>query len=324
MKKFFKKLFLILFLVIIIFILIFHKRLLLCYGIAEKYISLQKNISSTKDLDIKVASNSMDYKNVVYKNTNGAPLTLDIYGPSKNIYKSSPVIVYVHGGSWAYGDKTIPDALSPVLDTFRSEGYTIISTSYELMRNKENFNKQICDVKDTIRWIYKNQSTYNLDTNEIGVLGVSSGAHLSLMAGYSNDKDFTDDPNLTTYSSKVKYLIDFSGPTDLGLLNTSNLNQDLSKIFSSITNKSEIIDKFNPINYINSNTPKTLIIHSKADSIVPYESSEELYNKCNESGVKAQLISLDSSAHDLSDISSDDIISMSKGLLSFIVLNSPL
>lgn len=324
MKKFLKKLFLILFLVIIIFILIFHKRLLLCYGIAEKYISLQKNISSTKDLDIKVASNSMDYKNVVYKNTNGAPLTLDIYGPSKNIYKSSPVIVYVHGGSWAYGDKTIPDALSPVLDTFRSEGYTIISTSYELMRNKENFNKQICDVKDTIRWIYKNQSTYNLDTNEIGVLGVSSGAHLSLMAGYSNDKDFTDDPNLTAYSSKVKYLIDFSGPTDLGLLNTSNLNQDLSKIFSSITNKSEIIDKFNPINYINSNTPKTLIIHSKSDSIVPYESSEELYNKCNESGVKSQLISLDSSAHDLSDISSDDIISMSKGLLSFIVLNSPL
>ncbi|OOM07360.1 alpha/beta hydrolase [Clostridium saccharobutylicum] len=324
MKKFFKKLFLILFLVIMIFILIFHKRLLLCYGIAEKYISLQKNISSTKDLDIRVASNSMDYKNIVYKNTNGVPLTLDIYGPSKNIYKSSPVIVYVHGGSWAYGDKTIPDALSPVLDTFRSEGYTIISTSYELMRNKENFNKQICDVKDTIRWIYKNQSNYNLDTNEIGVLGVSSGAHLSLMAGYSNDKDFADDPDLTAYSSKVKYLIDFSGPTDLGLLNTSNLNADLSRIFSSITNKSKIIDKFNPINYINSNTPKTLIIHSKADSIVPYKSSEELYSKCNESGVKAQLISLDSSAHDLSDISSDDIISMSKGLLSFIVLNSPL
>ncbi|BCZ47674.1 hypothetical protein psyc5s11_37410 [Clostridium gelidum] len=324
MKKFLKIFFLILFISIIIFTIVFQKRIMLCYGIGEKYISLKDDIWTTKELDITTFSNSMNYSDVVYKNTNGVSLTLDIYGPIKQVYKSSPVLLYVHGGSFAYGDKSIPVALSPVLDTFREQGYTIISTSYELMKNTENFNKQISDVKDTIRWIYKNKSVYNIDTEEIGVIGVSSGAYLSLMASYSNDEDFVGDTQLSNYPSKVKYLIDFSGPTDLSLLNTTDLNFDLSKIFSSITNKDNIIKKFNPMTYVTSTIPNTLIIHSNLDTMVPYESSKKLYDKCIESNAKAELITLNSTAHDLSTISTDDIVSISEGLLKFVIFNSPL
>lgn len=324
MKKFLKLFFLILFIVIIIFTIVFQKRIMLCYGIGQKYISLKDNIWTTKELDITTFSNSMNYSDVVYKNTNGISLTLDIYGPIKQVYKSSPVLLYVHGGSFAYGDKSIPVALSPVLDTFREQGYTIISTSYELMKDKENFNKQISDVKDTMRWIYKNKSVYNLDTDEIGVIGVSSGAYLSLMASYSNDEDFAGDTELSKYPSKVKYLIDFAGPTDLSLLNTTGLNFDLSKIFSSITNKDNIINKYNPITYVTSTVPSTLIIHSNLDAMVPYESSKKLYDKCIESNAKAELITLNSTAHDLSTISTNDIVSISEGLLKFVIFNSPL
>ena len=102
------------------------------------------------------------------------------------------------------------------------------------------------------------------------------------MAGYSNEGDFIDDPELSKYSSKVKYLIDFAGPTDLSLLNTKGLNYDLSKIFSSIKNKENTIQKYNPIDYVNSKIPNTLIIHSNSDTMVPYESSKELYDKCIE------------------------------------------
>jgi acetyl esterase/lipase len=266
----------------------------------------------------------MNYSDVVYKDTNGISLTLDIYGPLKQVYKSSPVLLYVHGGSFAYGDKSIPNALSPILDTFREQGYTIISTSYELMRDEENFNKQISDVKDTIRWIYKNNSIYNFDVNEVGIIGVSSGAYLSLMASYSIEGDFVDDAELSEYPSKIKYLIDFAGPTDLSLLDTRSLNYDLSKIFSSITNKDDLIGKYNPIAYVNPKIPNTLIIHSNSDEMVPYESSKKLYDKCTEVKANANLITLNSNAHDLSSISNDDINSISEGLLKFIIFNSPL
>ena len=324
MKKFFKKLSLIFIIVFAILVIIFHKRIILTYEIANKYLTLKNQTWTTQEVNLEILSKSVSYKDVVYKNTNGVPLTLDIYAPLKQVYKTSPVLLYVHGGSFAYGNKNIPDTLSPILDTFREQGYTIISTSYELMRNKENFNKQISDIKDTLRWVYKNKSDYNFNTDDIGVIGISSGAYLSLMAGYSNEADFRDDAELSEYSSKVKYLIDFAGPTDLSLLNTDDLNYDLSKIFSSIKNKDDMVQKFNPIDYVNSTSPNTLIIHSSLDSTVPFESSKKLYNQLIAKNANADLITLNSNAHDLSSITNDDIVSISKGLLKFIIFNSPL
>lgn len=324
MKKFLKIFFLVIFISIIVLAMIFRKRIIFSYRIADKYISLKNHEWSTQEFDIEKSSSSMNYKDVVFKNTNGIPLTLDIYGPKNLVYKSSPVLIYVHGGSWAYGDKNIPDALSPILDTFREQGYTIISTSYELMREKENFYKQVSDIKDTIRWVYKNKATYNFDTGEIGIIGVSSGAHLSLMASYSSEDEFIDDVELSSYSSKIKYLIDFAGPTNLSLLNTKGLNYDLSKIFSSITNKEVILQRYNPISYVTSTIPNTLIIHSSLDAMVPYESSKQLYDKCISTNAKATLITLNGTAHDLSNISNDDIISISEGLLKFVIFNSPI
>lgn len=324
MKKFIKLFFLITLILLVFFGTIFHKRILLAYRIIDNYVLSKESVFAYQEFNVNTALSSMNYRDVTYKSTNNVSLTLDIYGPTRQVYKSSPVLLYVHGGSFAYGDKSIPDAISPILDTFRDQGYTIISTSYELMKDKESFSKQISDVKDTIRWIHKNNSTYNLDTNEIGVIGISSGAYLSLMASYSGDNEFIDDPELSQYSSKIKYLIDFAGPTDLSLLNTQNLNYDLSKIFKSIENKDDLTKKYNPIDYVNPKIPNTLIIHSNSDAMVPYESSEELYEKCNQVNAKVKLITLNSSAHDLSTISNNDIASISKGLATFVIFNSPL
>jgi dipeptidyl aminopeptidase/acylaminoacyl peptidase len=144
------------------------------------------------------------------------------------------------------------------------------------------------------------------------------------MASYSDNDEFIDTEDLRSYPSKVKYLIDFAGPTDLSLLNTKNLNYDLSKIFASITNKEEVIKKYNPINYVSKSIPNTLIIHSSLDATVPYESSKELYDKCIKENSKASLIVLNSSVHDLSNISNNDIASISEGLLKFVIFNSPL
>lgn len=324
MKRFFKLFSLFFIVTSVVLLIVFHKRIILSYEIVNKYLTLKNKIWTTQEIDVEKSADSMEYRDVVYKNTNGVSLTLDVYTPLKQVYKTSPVILYVHGGSFAYGNKNIPEALTPILDTFREQGYTIISTSYELMRNKENFNKQVSDIKDTIRWIYKNKTDYNFDTDEIGVIGISSGAYLSLMAGYSNNTDFTDDSDLSKYPSDVKYLIDFAGPTDLSLLDTSALNYDLSKIFTSIKNKDDLLQKYNPIDYVNSKSPNTLIIHSNLDSLVPYESSKKLYNQLISQRANAELITLNSTAHDLSSISSDDIAAISKGLLKFIIFNSPL
>ncbi|NFH67779.1 alpha/beta hydrolase [Clostridium botulinum] len=322
-KKFFKWLLIILLIISISLGIVLRKRIQLTYTIVKDIISLKDNFSPNNKFEFS-PTNDVDYKDIIYKDTNNVPLKLDIYKPLKNIYKSSPVILYVHGGSWVYGNKSIPQFITPILDIFRNNGFTIISTEYELMRSHENFEKQICDIKDTLRWIYKNSENYNIDSNQIGIIGMSSGAHLSLMSAYTSNNEFTDDIDLANYPSKVKYVIDFFGPTDLNLLDTSGLNWDLTNIFNSINDRSSIASEFNPINYINSNIPETLIIHSKSDSLVPYESSLDLYNKCVEEKASAKLVPLEGTSHDMSNVFTKDIINLTKEVLRFIVKNSPL
>ena len=121
--------------------------------------------------------------------------------------KPSPVVLYIHGCSWIYGDNGIPIGLEPIINALNKRGYTLISVSYELLKENTPIENPIKDVKDSIRWIYKNKEKYNFDTNNIGILGISSGAHLALIAAYSKDDEFKGDVNLDGYSSKVKYIL---------------------------------------------------------------------------------------------------------------------
>lgn len=326
MKKFFKVLGVVLLLLILafgIFIFSIKDKVKLSINILKKYSEFveENSLLSEENISLDLDINK-DYKEIEYKNTNGVSLTLDVFDAKKELKGGSPVLVYVHGGSWVYGTKEIPDAISPLLDAFREEGFAIISTSYELMRGEENFNKQICDVKDTIRWIYKNKEDYNFNTDKIGIIGASSGAHLSLMAAYSDNDDFIDDEELSNYPSKVKYLIDFFGPTNLNTLDMDNVNWDLEQIINSVgDNKNEVLSTYSPINYIDKNEPNTLIIHSRKDSIVPYENAEILYDELVDNNNKVNIITLEGATHDFSEFDMEEVISVGMKMIEFITEN---
>lgn len=319
------KYFLIGILIIILFIpLFFRNRILLYYDLYKNYSSYKDEAASIdypgdlfEDVDIKKET-------IKYKETNNVKLNLDLYKPDKVPLKGSPVILYVHGGSWAYGDNYIPQPLSPLLETFLGRGYSIISVSYELLNKNIDFSKQVCDVKDSIRWIYQNTDTYNFNTNEIGVIGVSAGAHLAMLAAYSDTNEFVDSKELASYPTNIKYLVDFFGPTDLSTLDESIATDEINSALNNISNKDEYTKKFSPINYVKEGLPKTIIIHSKVDSMVPYDNSLSLYTKSKELGNDVKLVTVNNMNHDLSNISEDDATTIAKEVLTFIVNNSPL
>lgn len=330
MKKYLKVLFIIIVILIICFGIIlycFKGKIDLYMAIAKNYIEFTESSPSSGNIGNLKPIDTMEYKDIEYKRVNDVPLTLDIYSAKKQLKGGSPVILYIHGGSWVYGDKSIPDVIAPILESFRQQGFTIISSSYELMRGKEIFEKQVSDVKDTIRWIYKNKDKYGFNTDEIGVIGTSSGAHLSLLATYTDDNKFKGDPNLDNYSSNVKYVVDFFGPTDLSTLDLSKAGWDLNQIIKKTeknNNKSDIFRKYSPVNYIKKGVPKTLIVHSKDDSVVPYENSLKLYEKNLECGNDVELLTLENSGHNLSEINKKEIADLSFKVLRFVVKNSPL
>lgn len=332
MKKFLKLLGVIsLSLIIIIGTLAYYFRAQIGFyiNIGKEYLALKENPPTIEEIKNLKMSEDMDFKDVVYKSNNGEKETLDIYGPKKTLKKGSPVILYVHGGSWVYGNKEIPEVIAPLLDSFRKEGYTIISVGYELTTDKIDFEKQASDVKDAIRWVYKNKEQYNFNTEEIGVIGASAGAHLSLLAAYSSDNEFVQDKELSKYPSKVKYVVDFFGPTDLNTLDMTKASFDLSNSINKAKeglkegeSMEDYMYNYSPINYIKPNLPKTLIVHGRKDMLVPYENSLNLYNKSKEMGNKVQILTLENSGHDFSKIDVNEVFNLGFKVLNFILFNT--
>lgn len=229
---------------------------------------------------------------ILYKND----LSLDIYYPTKKVYPTSPVLIYLHGGAWIMGSKqSINNArFNKAFNFLRRKGYTIITADYTLGEYKKPpFPASVQDIYDLLTWIKTHSSQYNLDINNVGILGESAGAHLALLATYSNGENFNKKKNIP-----VKYLIDVYGPSDLKVLykqqahlldsitiRTKSLpdymenHLDLTHyLFSFDPNDSIALNNFSaqysPVNYLQK-APKipVLIIHGTKDEIVPENQS---------------------------------------------------
>ena len=308
----------------VIVIAIYYKGpLLITYNVIKELKDDNKSVATLNNLTDYYASAAMDIKKLKFKDTKNQNVFMDLF-LSKVENKKSPVVIYVHGGSWVYGDNGIPMDLDPILKAFNEQGFTIISLSYELLEKDVPLSNPVSDVKDAIRWVYKNKDKYNFDTDEIGLLGVSSGAHLSLLAAYSDDEDFIDDDSLSSYSSKVNYVIDVFGPTELSSLDFSILDEDIKEDIKELKNIDLINEVYSPIYYIRKDAPKTLIIHCKNDDIVPYSNATDLYISLLKAGSKSKLLSLESGNHTFENFNKEEIVALIYETLKFISNNTKL
>lgn len=260
---------------------------------------------------------NITYKDLVFKKRDNKELTLDIY-TNKEANEATPVIIYVFGNGWMYGDKVIPSAIESIIDLLKDEGYAVISTSYELMDDEIILEEQISDVKDTIRWVYKNKDKYNFDVNNIGIIGPSAGAQLSMMAAFSQDDEFIGDQSLKSYSSKVKYIIDLFGPARLSKVNLSVGPEEVVEKFSN-NDIEKLSKKFSPIEYVREDLPNTLIIHSLKDNIVPYETSVELYETALKYNNKFELYTLQNCTHYLENLSNTEALNLYMKIVDYIL-----
>ena len=305
----------------LLIILYFKDSLSIAYNVYIELKNSNKSIETLGELTDYYVTNSMDIRGLKYKESESNDVFLDIYR-SEIEDEPSPIILYVHGGSWIYGDNGIPIGLEPIIKSFNKKGYTIISVSYELLKEDTPIENPIKDVKDAIRWIYKNKDTYNFDTENIGILGISSGAHLGLMASYSKDDDFIGDTNLSKYPSKVSYIIDVFGPTDLSSLDISSVGSEYKDEIEDLLKSTINLNNYSPINYINKSSPSTLIIHSKTDEIVPYENAKNLYIELINKDVNTKLLTLNSGSHYFSGYSKSEISALVFEVLKFLDLNN--
>jgi len=126
------------------------------------------------------AEPSVAYSDVRYARLDGVEphlLSMDIYAPPGA--RNCPVMVYVHGGAWSFGDKLATGNKVPY---FTSRGWILVSINYRLLPAADPL-LQVDDVARAVAWVHDRIDRYGGDPNELFLMGHSAGAHLvSLVA----------------------------------------------------------------------------------------------------------------------------------------------
>lgn len=101
---------------------------------------------------------------------------LDVYVPKENESgKPFPTILNIHGGGYFYGDKELYRLYCMRLAKF---GFAVVNINYRLAP-EFNFPSPIEDAMAVMHWISKNAAEYNLDKNNVFIVGDSAGAQIT-------------------------------------------------------------------------------------------------------------------------------------------------
>lgn len=157
------------------------------------------------------------YSNIQYGLTSEE--TADLYLLNKGV---NPVVVFIHGGGWQGGDKSVYAGYYARL--YGLAGFHVIAINYRLASYSDpskQWNAQLQDVQLFIRWLRQVAGNIRVDPTRIGVAGESAGGHLALFLG-SLSTSASPLPGVsgrsTSYSSqspKASAVLDMFGPTDL-------------------------------------------------------------------------------------------------------------
>ncbi|MEC7119769.1 MAG: alpha/beta hydrolase [Pseudomonadota bacterium] len=103
---------------------------------------------------------------------------LDIYRPNRPVGVSSPVVVFVYGGSWESGSK---DGYGFVGKSLAQAGYTTVVIDYRLAP-AHRYPTFVQDTADAIAWTYRHIGQYGGQAEQMFVMGHSAGAFNAIAA----------------------------------------------------------------------------------------------------------------------------------------------
>src|SRR5256714_3066471 len=200
---------------------------------------------------------------IVFARYGRRALRLDLYLQIDS-KEAVPGVIVIRGGGWMVNDRK---ESAHVASALAERGVAAASIEYRTA-NEAAFPGAVQDVKAAIRWMRANAKLYGISPDVIGTLGGSSGAHMALLAGISNDDDLEGRGGNNNVSSRVQAVVAMATPTDLLRLDAGGRSVVTKFLHASTTQDPKLWARASPINHINAGGPSVLLMHGTADENV--------------------------------------------------------
>ncbi len=250
----------------------------------------------------------MDNKTVFLENIsygNHERNKVDIFIP-QNLKSCSGLILFIHGGGWHEGDKSIhhEDAYY-----FSDSGYVCASMNYRFVADNISVFNELDDITSALETVKTKCSEYGINVEKIILSGGSAGGHLSLLYAYTRNEEAPVTPVAACVYcppvsfSKPDFLYGISSEFDewkYGLLSKC-CGFKVKK--STFTNEKEqnALKSISPENYVTTECVPTAVFHGKYDELIPFNHILDFVTSLNDKNVKNDLLIYENSSHSLKD-----------------------
>jgi pectinesterase len=204
-------------------------------------------------------------RNLQYGNAGERKLMLDLFYPKNDGEKLRTALIFLHGGGWRSGQRSMH---YPLAQHLADMGYVCITPEYRLSTD-ELYPAAIYDIKAAVRWVRKNAAKYHIDPSHIVIGGHSAGGELAAFVASTNgDPVFEGSNGNQGYGSTVNALIDIDGI--LSFDHAESAEGDDSKKISAATywlgygrkDNPVLWHEASPLTHVGSNAVPSLFLNS--------------------------------------------------------------
>ena len=194
---------------------------------------------------------------------------LDVYSPKDA--KDRPVVVFFYGGSWTAGSRGLYRFVGAAL---AERGIVAVLPDYRLYPQVK-FPLFLDDGALAVAWVQKHAHEFGGDPQRIVLMGHSAGGHEAAFLAY-------DRRLLEKAGARPESIVGF-----VGLAGPYALAPD-TKILNTIFASPYTEAQWQPVRFVTSQAPPTLLVHGTADDVVSIKHAESLRDALLASHVRVE------------------------------------
>jgi len=213
--------------------------------------------------------------------------TIEVYLPAKKIATGQAVLIFPGGGYQILAYDWEGTDFAKLLN---SKGIAGIVVKYRLPNSKsvtERHKVPLQDAQRAMRLVRSMAKEWNINENNIGIMGFSAGGHLAATLGtHYNEEVYAKTDAVDLFSARPNFMALIYPVISMA---TAHTHQGSKTALLGKTPNQAQIDHFSNELQVNKETPPTFLVHASDDTAVPVENSLLFYTALRKHNIPAEM-----------------------------------